>query len=252
MSVKKTEFEWTIDSTTLKEVLSAFVAVVDRGVLRISEEGITSKAVNPENTAMVSLDIKRDVFTDYNLKGEESLAVGVDFGTLLRILKRCKGVKTIIKVNAGKVQMNSGYLSYDFPLITLDALRSEPKLPELEFSATVTIELEDFKQGIDIADTIIADYVEIGVNSGREFFMDVEGDEDTFKLVIPKEDLTLSNVDREVKSKFSIEYLTRMASAVVGELVTLKIRDDYPLQIPFKVTNGCKVTYLLAPRIDAD
>ena len=274
------EFEGIIDTTIFKEVLSTLTSVVDQGILRFKEEGITSKSVNPENVAMVSLDMKRDVFTDYDLKGEE-LAVGVDFGNLLNVLKLCSGDDTRIKINTEKpewiygerpgsdalvlhhkhkMQMSSGYLSYDLPLISLDALRSEPKLPELEFSAMVTIELEDFKRGINTADTI-TDYVEIGVDS-EEFFMGMEGIKGEFKgefkLVIPKEDLTLFNADHlsllpplpSVKSKFSTEYLTSMASGVVGRLITLKINNDYPLQIPFKVTDGCDVVYLLAPRID--
>ena len=263
----KIEFEGIIVTTIFKEVLSALTSVVDQGVLRFNEEGITSKSVNPENVAMVSLDIKRDVFTDYNLKGEE-LAVGVDFGKLLNVLKLCSGDTksavtnwiTRIKINTKKMQINSGYLSYDLPLLTLDALRKEPKSPELEFSVTVTIELEDFKRGINTADNITG-YVEIGVNS-EEFFMGVEGSEkDKFKLVIPKDDLTLFNVeddvtllnvDRGVKSKFSTEYLVRMASGVVGRLLTLKINNVYPLQMLFKVTDKCEVTYLLAPRIETE
>ena len=271
-SEEKIEFEGIIDTTIFKEVLSTLTSVVDQGILRFKEEGITSKSVNPEDVAMVSLDIKRDVFTDYDLKGEE-LAVGMDFGNLLNVLKLCSGDDTRIKINTEKpewiygerpgsdalvlrhkhkMQMSSGYLSYDLPLISLDALRSEPKLPKLEFSAMVTIELEDFKRGINTADTI-TDYVEIGVNS-EEFFMGMEGIKGEFKgefkLVIPKEDLTLFNADREVKSKFSTEYLTRMASGVVGRLITLEMNNAYPLQMPFKVTDGCGVVYLLAPRID--
>ena len=260
MNEKKTEFEGMMDHTTLKEILSALVVVADRGVLRISEDGITAKQVNPENTAMVSLDIKRSVFADYNLKAE-NLAVGMDFDKLLYILKLCEGDTKIKIITESEdtqslyriVEINSGYLSYGLPLIGLDGLRSEPKLPELKFSAAVTMELEDFKRGINIADSI-ASYVEIGMNS-EEFFMGVESDEKV-KLVIPKEDLAHFTVGfslgSEVKSKFATEYLTRMANGVVGKSVTLKIRNDYPVQIPFKVTGGCEVVYLLAPRIDAN
>ena len=251
MSEIKTEFEGTIDHTILKEVLSALIAVTDRCVLRISEEGITSKQVDPANVAMVSLDIKRDVFIDYNLSGD--LVVGVDFDKLLHNLKLYNYLTNVeehieIKIDAKKVQMNSGYFSYDLPLIPLDALRKEPKLPELEFPATATIKIEDFKRGINIADNITG-YVEIGMNS-EEFFMGMEGDEDKFRLAIPKEDLTLFNVNREVKSRFSTDYLMSMASGVVGRLVTLKTNNDYPLQMQFTVTEGCKVAYLLSPRIN--
>ena len=253
MNEKEAEFVGMIDHTILKDVLSALVGVTDRGVLRISEEGITSKPVDPANVAMVSLDIKRDVFADYNLKGEEDLAVGVDFDKLLHNLKLYNYPTNVeehieIKIDTKRVQMNSGYFSYDLPLIPLDALREEPKLPELEFQATATIKLEDFKLGINIADNITG-YVEIGMNS-EEFFMGMEGDEDKFRLAIPKEDLTLFNVNREVKSRFSTDYLTSMASGVVGRLVTLKTNNDYPLQMQFTVTEGCEVAYLLSPRIN--
>ena len=268
MNENKAEFEGMIGSTTLKEILSAVVAVVDRGVLRISEEGITSKQVDPANVAMVSLDIKRDVFTDYNLKGGDpilfdlaktkNLAVGIDFDKLLHILKRYNYPVNVerdvkIKINTENVQINTGYLSYNLPVISLDALQREPKLPKLEFAATVTIELEDFNLGINTADHTTG-YVEIGMNSS-EFFMGVEDKEDEnfkFTLVIPKEDLTLFNVDRSVKSLFSADYLTSMAKGVIGRLITLEINNDYPLQIPFTITDGCEVTYLLSPRIRGD
>lgn len=243
------EFEGTIDASILKDVLSALTAVVDEGVLRFNEKGVTSKSVDPANVAMVSLDLKRDVFSEYNLKGENILKVSVDFDKLLHILKLCKGdIK--IRINTRKVQMSTGYFSYNLPFVSLDALRREPKVPEIEFTAAVTIGLEDFKQGIHVAD-IITDYMEIGVN-GEEFFMGVDDGRGKFKLVIPKEDLTLFNVDREGKSKHSTVYLRCMASGVAGELVTLEIKNGFPLQMQFTVTDGCEVTYLLAPRIDKD
>jgi proliferating cell nuclear antigen len=254
MNENKPEFAGIIDYTILKEVLSALVGVTDRGVLRISEEGITSKQVDPANVAMVSLDMKRDVFTDYDLKGEE-LVAGVDFDKLLHNLKLYNYLTNVeehieIKIDTKRVQMNSGYFSYDLQLIPLDALRKEPKLPELEFPATATIKLEDFKLGINIADDITG-YVEICMNS-EEFFMGMEGNEDKFRLAIPKEDLTLFNVNREVKSRFSTDYLMSMAKGVVGRLITLKTNNDYPLQMQFTVTEGCKVAYLLSPRINQE
>ena len=249
MSEEK-EFEGTIDASILKDVLSALTAVVDEGVLRFSEEGVTSKPTDPANVAMVSLDVKRDIFSEYNLEGEE-LAVGMDFGRLRNILK--VGDSDVqLKLNTNKMQMKLGNLSYNMSLFAVDALRKEPKIPELEYPASVTIKATEFKRGINTADKV-ADWVEIGINS-EEFFMDAEGD-DKFKLVIPKDNfapLAFNAFSQELQSKYSLEYLKSMVKGITNDTVTLKINKDYPIQMWFKVVDDCEVMYLLAPRIEAD
>ena len=157
MSEEK-EFEGTIDAQTLKECLLALTAVVDEGILRFKEEGVTSKSVDPANVAMVSLDMKKDVFNDYELKNlfiatneDDELVVGMDFGKLLNILKIGNG-DVWLKLNAEKLQVKLGNLSYNMSLFALNALRREPKIPELEYPASLTIELEEFKRGVNTAE----------------------------------------------------------------------------------------------------
>lgn len=228
MNEKKIEFEGTIDSKILRDILLALTAVVDEGVLRFTEKEITLKSVEPANVAMVSLDIKQEIFSEYKLKGKE-LAVGVDFNKLLNILKVCND-EVVMEMNAEKMHLKSGDLSYDLSLFALDALTKEPKIPDLEYHTNITIGLKDFKRAIKTADTI-TDYIEFNV-SETEISMSAN-EEDKFTLIIPQEGCAKFDVGdmgkETITSKFSLEYLKSMMNGIIGNSVRLRINKDYPL-----------------------
>ena len=74
MSEEK-EFEGTIDASILKDVLSALTAVVDEGVLRFSEEGVTSKSTDPANVAMVIFKLLSSAFTEYSITEPKEIGI---------------------------------------------------------------------------------------------------------------------------------------------------------------------------------
>ncbi len=83
--------------------------------------------------------------------------------------------------------------------------------------------------------------------------MIAEGDTDNIKLELGKDDLEFVE-PAEARSLFSLDYLKDMGR-VIGRAETIEIRlgIDHPVQFLFTIAreNG-RVTYLLAPRIEAD
>ena len=252
-------FEARIDASVLRECIESITAVVDEGKLRIAEDGLKLRAVDPANVAMVSFELHRDAFDDFRFKsesgGESTTAaeVGIDFVKLRGILEIGGREEVDLKLDeqAQKLFTRMGSLAYTISLLDPSALRKEPKVPELEFPVQVIIETEEFRRTIRAAEKI-GDHIMLGVD-GEEFYMQVEGEMDKLRLGLRKEQL-IHLTPGTLHSLYSLDYISAMSKGMSHAAnITLNLGKDYPLQIDFEVAEGKgKVSYLLAPRIESE
>ncbi|RZN38335.1 MAG: DNA polymerase sliding clamp [Methanophagales archaeon ANME-1-THS] len=256
-------FTAKIDAGVLRECIEAITAVVDEGKLRITEEGLKLRAVDPANVAMVTFELQRDAFGDFLFKSEsgagappESKAatdVGIDFVKLRGILEIGGREEVDLKLDeqAQKLFTKMGSLSYTISLLDPSSLRKEPKVPDLEFPIQVIIETEEFRRTIRAAEKI-GDHIVLGVD-GEEFYMEVEGEVDKLRLGLRKEQL-IHLTPGTLHSLYSLDYISAMSKGMSHATnITLNLGKDYPLQIEFEVAEGKgKVSYLLAPRIESE
>jgi len=256
-------FAAKIDANVLRECIEAITAVVDEGKLRITEEGLKLRAVDPANVAMVTFELHRDAFDDFRFKLEsgagatpESKAateVGIDFVKLHGILEIGGREEVELKLDeqAQKLFTKMGSLSYTISLLDPSSLRKEPKVPDLEFPVQVIIETEEFRRTIRAAEKI-GDHIMLGVD-GEEFYMEVEGEVDKLRLGLRKEQL-IHLTPGTLHSLYSLDYISAMSKGMSHVAnITLNLGKDYPLQINFDVGEGKgKVSYLLAPRIESE
>jgi len=256
-------FEAKIDAIVLRECIESITAVVDEGKLRIAEEGLQLRAVDPANVAMVSFELQRDAFDDFRFeKGSgaeattESTAateVGIDFNKLHGILGIGGSDEVNLKLDeqSQKLFTRMGSLAYTVSLLDPASLRKEPKVPELEFPVQVIIETDEFRRTIRAAEKI-GDHIMLGVD-GDEFYMEVEGDMDKLRLGLRKEQL-IHLTPGTLHSLYSLDYVAAMSKGMShADNITLNLGKDYPLQVDFEVADGKgKVGYLLAPRIESE
>ncbi len=250
-------FEAKIDASVLRECVETITAVVDEGKLRIAEDGFKLRAVDPANVAMISFELQRDAFDEfqYSTESEENKEseIGMDFGKLLGILGigGKEDVELKLDEHAQKIYTRMGSLAYTLSLLDPSSLRKEPKVPELEFPAHVIIETEEFRRAIRAAEKI-GDNIVLGV-AGDEFYMETEGEMDKLRVGLSKEQL-IHLTPETVSSLYSLEYIAAMSKGMShAENITLNLGKNYPLQMDFEVAEGkAKVSYLLAPRIESE
>ena len=268
-------FRARIDAALLRECVEAILAVVDEARLKIGEEAWKVRAVDPANVALVDLELSREAFDEYAFSPpspssppssssspspqeegteEESVGIeiGVDFGKFNDILRSGwrKGTVSIILEDKDKLLVQLDALSYTISLLDVSSLRKEPKIPALEFSTRVVVDADDFKRTIKAAERI-GDHIAMGVE-GDKFYMEAEGEMEKMRFSLRKDELLhLSGSD--CRSLFSLEYLAAMAKGFASDTLTLYISTDHPLKLEFDFADGNgKVTYLLAPRIEAE
>ncbi len=259
-------FEAKIDASVLRECIETITAIVDEGKLKIAEEGLKLRAVDPANVAMISFELQSDVFDEFRFATKEAKSgtedtteskaeteMGIDFVKLLGILGigGREEVELELDEHAQKLFTRMGSLAYTISLLDPSSLRKEPKVPELEFPVQVIIETEEFRRTIRAAEKI-GDHIVLGVD-GEVFYMEAEGEMDKLRLGLRKEQL-IHLTPGTLHSLYSLDYISAMSKGMShAETITLNLGKDYPLQIEFEVADGKgKVSYLLAPRIESE
>jgi proliferating cell nuclear antigen len=150
-----------------------------------------------------------------------------------------------------KLKIMVGDITRHMSLIDTTGM-SDPKVPNLELPASVTVRADDLMQGIRASETV-SDHIAL-VASPDGFEMTCEGDMDQVHWRKAKKDLAALEAPSSVRSLFPLEYFSNMLKSVSsGSSVTMHLGSDYPVKMEFKIAGEKgEVRYLLAPRIESN
>jgi len=226
--------------------------LVDEAKFHITKEGISARAVDPANVAMVSFDLKAGAFESFNATDGE---IGVDLTRLNDILgMTSKDDKIELNLNeeTRKLEIRTGGLAYTLSLLDPTSIRKEPKVPKLELPAKIVLNGAELKRAVKAAEKV-SDHMALGVVD-KTFYVEAEGDLDKVRLDIPESSLISIQSTGNVRSLFSLDYLNDLAKSLgKAEKVSIDLGTDYPVNFSFNVAGGNgTVTYLLAPRIESE
>jgi proliferating cell nuclear antigen len=244
-------FKAAINAELLKDAIASLAVIVDEVRFRIKPEGISVKAVDPANVAMVIFELGSSAFDEYSADESE---VGIDLNKitdLLGITDKGDTVRMELEEGNHKLLIDVGGLSYTLSLLDPSTIRAEPRIPQLELPAKVVMNGADLRRAVKAAEKI-SDHMLMGV-AGDTFFMEAKGDTDQVRLEMGRDQL-IDLKTGEASSLFSLDYLTDIVKPTnkVNE-VSLSLGRDFPVIIDFEIANGTgRISYLLAPRIESD
>ncbi len=244
-------FKAVIGSEKLKDTIESVSTLVDEAKFKINPDGISVRAVDPANVAMVSLDIAKDAFDSFEATEGE---LGIDLTKLNGIMEmadKSDNIELDLDETAHKLVVRMRGLSYTMSLLDPSSIRKEPKVPSLDLPARIVVRGEDMKRAIKAAEKV-SDYMSMGTK-GDTFFMEAEGDTDNVRIEMTKDQL-IDIKSGEAKSLYSLDYLADI-SKILGKAseVTIDLGKDYPLKIRFKIAEGHgEVSYMLAPRVESE
>lgn len=253
-------FKAKINANALREYLELITAVVEEGKLRITENGIELKAVDPANVAMISFELPCDAFNEFQVnakktESEEEIIekeIGLDFTKLLSIFGTVGSDEVELKLDDEKQKLlaKAGNLAFTISLLDPASLRKEPKVPELELPAQIVIETNEFRRALRAMERI-GDHVKLGTTE-ETFYMETYGETDKLKMELQKEQL-INLKSKKLNTLYSIEYIVAMSKGMSHvKNITLNLGEDMPLLMESEIADGKgKVSYLLAPRIES-
>ncbi|KAB2946648.1 MAG: DNA polymerase sliding clamp [Candidatus Methanoperedens nitroreducens] len=244
-------FKALIGAEKLKDSIESISTLVDEARFRLTSQGLSVKAVDPANVAMVSFELSKDAFESFDATEGE---LGIDLTKLIGVMEMAEksdNIELELDEASHKLIVRMRGLAYTMSLLDPSSIRKEPKVPSLDLPAHIVIRGEDIKRAVKAAEKV-SDYMSMGVK-GDVFFMEAEGDTDKVHVELGKSQL-IDLQGTDAKSLFSLDYLSDM-SKILGKSneVNIDLGKDFPLKIRIKIAEGHgEVSYMLAPRVESE
>jgi len=246
-------FKAIVSASTLQDALDSVSVLVDECKVRLNEEELAIRAVDPANVGMVDLSLEAAAFESYEADGG---VIGVNLARLQDIAGMASSGDLIhleLDEETRKLHIAIDGLSYTLALIDPDSIRQEPDIPDLDLASEIVVEGAQLDRGITAAD-MVSDHIRLRVDEGDEaFYIEAEGDTDDVDLELEREDL-IDLTAGPADSLFSLDYLKDMNKAIPSDAeVVGELGEEFPVKLHYGFGEGLgNVTYMLAPRIQSE
>ncbi|WP_135664763.1 DNA polymerase sliding clamp [Halorhabdus rudnickae] len=246
-------FNAIVSADTLRAALDSVSVLVEECKLRLEDDGLHIRAVDPANVGMVDLFLEAAAFESYETDGG---VIGVNLSRLEDIAGMAETDQLIhleLDEETRKLEIAIDGLEYTLALIDPDSIRQEPDLPDLDLAAEIVLEGRDLDRAVTASD-MVSDHIALGVDETDElFYVDAEGDTDDVHLELDRGDL-IDLTAGPARSLFSLDYLKDMNKAIPSDAeVRMELGEEFPVKMHFDIAEGQgSVTYMLAPRVQSD
>jgi len=246
-------FEAAIEKSRVVPFFDAVSQHVDEAKVRISDDGLNVRAVDPANVQMVDGSLSSLAFESYRA---EMGVIGVNLERLNNILGNAnKGDLVHFQLNpeTRKLTITVDSLEFTMALIDPDSIRQEPDLPDLNLEAKIIMDGSVFSDAVDAID-MVAEHALFSYDNGSAEIHG-EGDTDDANLDLTDNDdihdITAAGVG---ESLFSLDYLKNFEKMLnKNTTVTARVGDEFPIMVDFGLADGhIQIEGMLAPRIKSD
>lgn len=236
------------DAKLFRQSIDAMVDLIKDAEFVINEYGVSLKAIDAAQIAMVLFNMPKDVFEKYDVSNTTKL--GVNLPSLASILKRARtNDKLALKVKDKRLNIIfQGDNTRSFSINLLDLSSAEMPNPNINFDANIKVKAQNLLDGVKDA-SLFSTYLLFNVNE-KEFKISAKGPQGDLENKTPLNSEQI--VDKEVKGEatamFSIEYLQNILKGTSNETdVELFIKTNAPLKVKYKISDA-ELEFFLAPR----
>lgn len=270
----------TLGPLGTRNILNVIGAVVDEFRLMICSDSWKVKAVDPANVAMISVDLPRSEFLDYecDLK-DDPLIVGVDVDKVKNFLVGASPQEDIMigdeltwpvefsffratdnvhKGNRYQMDITQGIYSQSILLYPENEIRKGPKLPgALVFDHSLQLNTLELQRMIKKASKV-SDYISFNVRRCDDtivFTASTEDENGCPWIAKPQANGCASFSDRtDISSLYSLDYLQDIVKVIPSDKTWLNLGNDMPCKLVFHIGSmgRGRVEYCQAPRIESE
>ena len=181
----------TIDADILKESIDAISALVTECRLHTDENGISTRAVDTANVAMISLLLKKEAFSSFAATRSE---LGIDIAKMKNIfgmMAKNDLITLELTDDIHKLQVSFQGYKYSITLLDENTIRKDPNPPTIELPGKVAIPGSELNSAIKAA-AVVSDKIALGIDAAKQiFFMAAEGDTDHIRREFGKDEVRL-------------------------------------------------------------
>ena len=240
------------DTDLLKNSIPIIAEIIDEGVFKINNNGLS--LVSPDRTmvAVVEFQIPSAAFEEFKVEGDEEL--GMNLSSLVDVVKRIKSSDRVIIQSGKENKVNiiiEGKGKRKFELSLLDIQTEKPPIDQLKFTGRIEMKSQILDEGIADAD-IVADSVVFHASPGL-FKMSTKGDISSVELELKKGEEGLMSIEASdsIRARYPLEYLKKMIKAAkLADDTLIEFGTDYPMKLVFKTVDKINLSFILAPRVE--
>lgn len=243
-------FKATITVEKLESTVDYIDTLVDECKIRLTEDGIGIRAVDPANVGMIDLELDKSAFEAYEAtEGVIGINV-VRLDDIISIGNSDDLVEMELDEETRKLHIEVDGLEYTLALIDPDAIREEPELPDLGLPGEVVIEGSELDRIVTASD-MVSDHVALGIKEDDGiFYAEASGDTDDVELELEEGDV----IDLDAApahSLFSLDYLANIVKPIgKKQEATMRLGEEFPTLIDLSYAEGDgEVVFMIAPRI---
>lgn len=229
----------------LKTVINSLNEITSECGILFTNDELKINALSKDHTTFINIDLKKYLFDEYECSTDE--VITVDVYQLNNIMKRCKNTDRIT-CNIDDNNFNlifHGDSTRAFTTRLIDNEYETPKPPIINYTYKVDLPTNVFQDSLNDL-KIFSDVIRISMDNDYLLFKSEGQAGDGLIKYLHGE-----NIQDYLESQYSIEKLSQIMKAKdFSETITMKLGDNLPLSIKFKlVTGDGEMGFLVAPRI---
>jgi proliferating cell nuclear antigen len=244
------------DAKLFRDMINAISILVDEATFKLDPEGLKLRAMDPSRVAMVDFEWPKTVFEEYI--STEPTKICINVSELLKLLKRVSKddvLELSLDEKTGRLQVKiTGKYTRSFTMPTLEISEEEVPTPKITFNLRAKATTAGLSQAIEDAQ-LVSDHVRIEADNEKLVF-NASGDLMGATITLQKGSDALLDLEAKEPSKatFSLSYLSEIikAASATSDIATLEFSTDMPIKLDFQQAKDGRLTFYLAPRIEAE
>jgi proliferating cell nuclear antigen len=244
------------DAKLWKNLLAAISTLIEEADFNATPDGIKLRSMDPSHVAMVDFEWQKTAFEEYTC--QEPTKIRVNIASMLKLLKRVSSdeiLEMLYDEKTRKLNLTlKGKMMRKFTMPTLDPAQEEVPTPKITFNSKVKLTTSTFR---DIIDDVQAVSDNVRLETTPEKLTAAATTELSSAIIeLEKASETLIELDVKEPSKatFNLNYLSEItkAGASAAEIVTVEFSSNMPIRLEFDIPQQGRLSYYLAPRIEAE
>lgn len=244
------------DAKLWKNLLAAISTLIEEADFNATPDGIKLRSMDPSHVAMVDFEWQKTAFEEYTC--QEPTKIRVNIASMLKLLKRV-GSDEILEMlydeKTRKLNLTlKGKMMRKFTMPTLDPAQEEVPTPKITFNSKVKLTTSIFRDIIDDVQAV-SDNVRLETTPEKLIAAaTTELSSAVIELEKSSEMLIELDVKEPSKATFNLNYLSEItkAGASAAEIVTVEFSSNMPIRLEFDIPQQGRLSYYLAPRIEAE
>lgn len=246
-------FKFTVDEAKrYKNATDSIVNLIDEGLLEVGNDGLSLRAMDPSQIAMVCFSMPKTAFSEY-VAPTPSAKIGLNFDNISKILSRARGDEKL-EISHDQNKLSIRFVAQDrkrnFKIPVLEIPAGPAKEPKIQHDAMIKVSSTHFKESLRDA-ALVSSHITLDASENK-FSIEVHGD--SSDLIEENEKSSAGIIELKVekpsRATFPLQYLEDIVKACPDNApLTIYLKTNAPMKVEYEVESA-KVTYYLAPRIE--